>query len=54
MQAGRDKMKALARTAQGDERADLWAQLAEIYPPYEDYQKHAGDREIPVVVLEPQ
>ena len=37
----------------GAEREDLWNQLAEIYPPYLDYQKYAGDREIPVVVLEP-
>ncbi len=54
VQAGRDAMDATARTAAGDERDDLWAQLAELYPPYKDYQKSAGDREIPVVVLEPQ
>ncbi len=53
IQVGRDKMDATARTATGLERDDLWAQLAEIYPPYNDYQKSAGDREIPVVVLEP-
>lgn len=53
VQAGRDVMQATARTAQGDEREDLWNQLAEIYPPYNDYQKRAGDRQIPVVVLTP-
>lgn len=52
VQAGRDKMDATARTASGTERDDLWAQLAEIYPPYNDYQKSAGEREIPVVVLQ--
>lgn len=41
-----------ARDAKGAERADLWAQLAQVYPPYTDYQSTAGDREIPVVVLE--
>ena len=41
-----------ARTAEADERGDLWRQLAEIYPPYNDYQLSAGEREIPVVVLE--
>ena len=45
--------RARARVAEGSEREDLWNQLAEIYPPYLDYQKYAGDREIPVVVLEP-
>ena len=27
--------------------------MAAMYPPYEDYQKHAGARQIPVVVLDP-
>ena len=45
---------AKARTASGDERAQLWAQLQKIYPPYDDYQRAAKGREIPVVVLEPQ
>ena len=43
-----------ARDAEGEERADLWRQLAEIYPPYDDYQARAGDRRIPVVVLQPR
>ena len=54
VQAGRDMTDATARTAVGDEREALWAQLAEIYAPYNAYQKSAGDREIPVVVLEPR
>lgn len=54
VQAGRDISQAKARVAAGAERDDLWKQLAEVYPPYLDYQKTAGDREIPVVVLEPQ
>ena len=28
-------------------------QMAAMYPPYDDYQKRAGSRQIPVVVLEP-
>jgi hypothetical protein len=51
---GSNKMQAVARTASASERETLWAELAEIYPPYNDYQKSAGDREIPVVVLEPR
>ena len=38
---------------EGDERARIWKQMAEIYPPYDDYQKNAGERVIPVVVLDP-
>jgi deazaflavin-dependent oxidoreductase (nitroreductase family) len=45
---------AKARTATGNERTKLWAQLQKIYPPYDDYQRAAKGREIPVVVLEPQ
>ncbi len=47
-----DSFSVTARTAEGDEREDLWKQMAEVYPPYNDYQKYAGNREIPVVVLE--
>ena len=45
--------KARARTATGAERAKLWKQLQAVYPPYDDYQKAARGREIPVVVLDP-
>jgi deazaflavin-dependent oxidoreductase (nitroreductase family) len=53
LMVGPRAVKARARVAEGDERERLWAQMAEIYPPYDDYQKNAGDRVIPVVVLEP-
>ena len=46
-----EKFQAKARTATGEERAALWKKMAEIYPPYDEYQARAG-REIPVVVLE--
>ncbi len=49
-----DKFKAKARVASGTERSEKWAVLADYYPPYNDYQQRAGDREIPVVVLEVQ
>jgi deazaflavin-dependent oxidoreductase (nitroreductase family) len=45
-----DKFQALARTAQGEERAKLWPKMVEIYGPYADYQTKTA-REIPVVVL---
>ncbi|MBQ62393.1 MAG: nitroreductase [Gammaproteobacteria bacterium] len=52
IRVGPEIYKARARTAEGEERTRLWGELAEIYPPYNDYQTSAGDREIPVVVLE--
>ncbi len=42
-----------ARTAGGDEREVLWKIMAAIYPPYDDYRVTAGERQIPVVVLDP-
>jgi deazaflavin-dependent oxidoreductase (nitroreductase family) len=53
IQVGTKKMKARARTATGEERKRLWAQAVSFYPPYADYEKRAGSREIPVVVLDP-
>ncbi len=53
VQVGHERHKAVARTAQGHERERLWRQLADLYPPYDDYQVAAGDRQIPVVVLDP-
>lgn len=47
------KFRARARTASGAERATIWEQMVGIYAPYAEYQVRAGDREIPVVVLEP-
>jgi deazaflavin-dependent oxidoreductase (nitroreductase family) len=52
VQVKAERFKARARTASGDERAALWAQLVGIYHPYEKYQQ-ATEREIPVVVLDP-
>ena len=52
IQVAKDHFEVTARDAEGEERTKLWAELVEVYPPYNDYQKYAGDREIPVVVLE--
>jgi proline iminopeptidase len=46
-----ERFRAKARTATGEERAELWKKMALIYPPYNAYQAKT-DREIPVVVLE--
>jgi deazaflavin-dependent oxidoreductase (nitroreductase family) len=53
LMVGPKAVKARARVAEGEEREALWKQMAEIYAPYEDYKKSAGDRVIPVVVLDP-
>ncbi len=50
---GPKAVSAHARVAVGEERERLWAQMAEVYPPYNEYQERAGARTIPVVVLDP-
>ena len=41
-----------ARITEGDERDKLWAKAVEVYAGYDVYKGRAGEREIPVVVLE--
>jgi len=53
LMVGAKKLSARARVAVGKEREQLWKQMAELYPPYDDYQKNASNRTIPVVVLDP-
>ncbi len=53
LMVGPKKVSARARVAEGEERERLWKQMAEIYPPYDEYQGRAGERTIPVVVLDP-
>ena len=53
VQVGARGFRARARVAEGDERARIWKHMAQIYTPYDQYQENAGDRVIPVVVLEP-
>ncbi len=48
-----DNLTVRARTAASPERESLWSQLAEIYPPYDEYQAKTS-REIPVFVAEPR
>ena len=43
-----------ARDATAEERARLWKLVNRTYPGYDVYQRRAGDRQIPVVVLEPR
>ena len=48
-----DKMRAHARTATPEEKAELWSIMTKAWPDYDRYQENT-DRDIPVVVLEPQ
>lgn len=50
---GRPKRSMRARVVEGDERRDLWARVTAEHANYAGYQKKT-EREIPVVVLEPQ
>ena len=50
---GAKKISARARFAEAEERDRLWEQMAEIYPPYNEYRERAAPRTIPVVVLDP-
>ncbi len=43
-----------ARTATAEERPRLWNLANRRYPGYAVYQRRAGPREIPIVVLEPR
>ncbi len=53
IQVGKDHHFARARQAEGEERERLWKVVTTAYPNYNEYQADAGDRQIPLVVLEP-
>lgn len=43
-----------ARVAEGEQRERFWAMACDNYSGYAAYQRQAGDRVIPVIVLEPR
>ena len=53
VQVGREQFSVRARVATGQEREHLFEQMAQMAPPYRDYQQKTK-RELPVVVLEKQ
>ena len=53
LMVGPKAVSARARVAEGEERVRLWEQMTKLYPPYLEYQERAGERTIPVVVLDP-
>ena len=52
IQVGRRRLAVRARTAEADERPELWRKAVDAYPDYAEYEKRT-ERPIPVVVLEP-
>ncbi len=48
-----DRFKVRARDATPEEKPELWKQMTDQWPDYDEYQKKT-DREIPVVILERQ
>jgi deazaflavin-dependent oxidoreductase (nitroreductase family) len=53
VQVRRQRRPVRARTADRQERADLWPRLVDLYADYDSYQSWT-EREIPVVVLSPR
>jgi deazaflavin-dependent oxidoreductase (nitroreductase family) len=52
VEVGTDTRDVVARVADQDERARLWAAQKNDWPGFADYEKRT-DRQIPVVILEP-
>ena len=46
------RFPARARVAEGEERSQLWKQIVDLQPRYEDYQT-TTERQIPLVVFDP-
>ena len=52
LQVGAERFSAHARTANDQEKPELWRTMTAEWPAYDDYQENT-ERQIPVVVLEP-
>ncbi|MGA5035533.1 nitroreductase family deazaflavin-dependent oxidoreductase [Streptomyces capoamus] len=52
VQIGEEHFAVRARTANAEEKPELWKLMTGIFPQYKSYQKKTT-REIPVVILEP-
>jgi deazaflavin-dependent oxidoreductase (nitroreductase family) len=53
IQIGTEQRNVRARVATDHERDVLWPKFVALYPGYEFFQRHAQNRTIPVVILEP-
>jgi deazaflavin-dependent oxidoreductase (nitroreductase family) len=54
IEIGTETRPVRARVATGDERERIWTEQKRAMPGFAEYEKTAGDREIPVIVLEPR
>jgi len=54
VQIGSEVREVRAREATDEERERLWPGFVAFYPGYEFFRSHAGEREIPIVILEPR
>nr|MBA2533661.1 nitroreductase family deazaflavin-dependent oxidoreductase [Rubrobacter sp.] len=46
--------RVVAREVEGEERERLWRRGLEVYPGWGGYERRAGARRIPVMVLSPE
>jgi deazaflavin-dependent oxidoreductase (nitroreductase family) len=53
VELGTETRDVVARVAEGEERERLWERQKQEMPGFAEYEKTAGTRQIPVVVLEP-
>jgi deazaflavin-dependent oxidoreductase (nitroreductase family) len=54
VQIGPVVRRVRARVATDEERARLWPAFVAFYPGYDFFQRNAGDRSIPIVILDPR
>jgi len=52
VEIGTERRRVMAREASGEEKAELWPRLVDMYGDYEIYRRRT-EREIPVVILSP-
>ena len=52
IEVGTETIPVRAHEADGEERTDIWDKQKEDMPGFADYEEKAGDRRIPVIVLE--
>jgi deazaflavin-dependent oxidoreductase (nitroreductase family) len=53
VQDGAAKRQRRAREVSGEEKARVWAVAEQYWPHFPEYRERAGNREIPILLLEP-
>jgi deazaflavin-dependent oxidoreductase (nitroreductase family) len=52
IELGTETVRVRAHVAEGDEREEIWTRQKQAIPQFAEYEKTAGNRTIPVIVLE--